>query len=317
MGARLPKSTTTAPMAHRQHLAHDSAAIFSPSVARIAASNARDWSYVDSWLASKFLGRSVPPLERNPDTLKALLALASFNEAADEERQLVSRAESEALLQIDQSRGSGENELLKDSLLGAIEDELPREGQVALDSMADIAVRVGVAFPEHDTLGSRIAGSQRSTCEAEQLNRRVEILHGHIENKAASIEAFLHTLSSDQYKPPPDLAKRNLEMQRKVKSMSAQLLDLQDRASALVSSAGYPRLTIDDVAREEQEYLAVLARKKQLDLQIAAFEGLPSDPDLARSELEALRGQLRGATCRRDAVFEGLVERESPTKRRH
>ncbi|KAL6852833.1 hypothetical protein ACO1O0_007381 [Amphichorda felina] len=303
-------------MAHHPHLAHDSAAIFSPSVARIAASNARDWSYVDSWLASKFLGRSVPPLERNPDTLKALLALASFNEAADEERQLVSRAEGEALLQIDQSWGSGENEL-KDSLLSAIEDELPREGQVALDSMADIAVRVGIAFPEHDTLGSRIADSQRSTCEAEQMHRRVEILHGHIENETASIEAFLRTLSSDQYKPPPDLAKRNLEMQRKVKSMSAQLLELQDRATALASSAGSPRLTINDVAREEQEYLAVLARKKQLDLQIAAFEGLPSDPDLARSELEALRGQLRGATCRRDAVFEGLVERESPAKRRH
>ena len=304
-------------MAHHQHLAQDSAAIFSPSVARIAASNARDWSYVDSWLASKFPGRSVPPLERNPDTLKALLALASFNEAADEERQLIARAESEALVQIGRSREGQENEDLKDSLLSAIEEELPREGQIALDSMAGMAVRAGIAFPENDALGSRIADSQRNTCEAEQMKSRVEILQAHIANEAAIMGLFLRTLDSDQYKPPPNLAKRNLEMQRKIKSMSSQLLELQDRASALVSSAGSSRLTIDDVAREEHDYLALLARKKHLDLQIAAFEGLPSEPDLARSELEALRGRLRGATSRRDAVFEGLVERESPVKRRH
>lgn len=303
-------------MAHHQHLAQDSAAIFSPSVARIVASNARDWYYIDSWLASKFPGRSVPPLERNPDTLKALLALASFNEAADEERQLVARAESEALRQIDESVPDEGNESLKDRLLSAIEDELPREGQVALDSMANMAVQAGVAFPEPGGLGRRIASSQKSIYNAEQMTSRVENLQRHIDTEAGRIREFLRTLDCDEYKPPPDLAKRNLEMKRKVKTMSAQIPELQDRIATLASSVGSPRSSIDDIAHEEEEYLALLARKKQLDLQIAAFEGLPSDPDMARPDLEALRGQLRGATSRRDAVFEGLVERESPVKRR-
>ncbi len=43
-----------------------SAAIFSPSVARIAASTAKDWNYVDSWLSARFHGGSRPAFERNP-----------------------------------------------------------------------------------------------------------------------------------------------------------------------------------------------------------------------------------------------------------
>ncbi len=74
-----------------------STAIFSPSVARLAASTAKDWNYVDSWLSSKLHGRTPPPFERNPDTLKALLALAALNEAADEERDLLARVDAAAL----------------------------------------------------------------------------------------------------------------------------------------------------------------------------------------------------------------------------
>jgi len=62
--------------------------------------------------------------------------------------------------------------------------------------------------------------------------------------------------------------------------------------------------------------LSVLSRKKELDLQLATFQGLPSNPDMARAELEELRDQLRSVESQRDAVFEGLVERESPVKRR-
>ena len=58
----------------------------------------------------------------------------------------------------------------------------------------------------------------------------------------------------------------------------------------------------------------MLSRKKDLEAQVNAFQGLPPDRDLARQELEALRAELRGVARRRDAVFEGLVERETPRK---
>jgi len=303
-------------MAHHYHrrLESDSAAIFSPSVARIAASNARDWSYVDNWLASKFTNGSIPPFERNAETLKALLALASHNEAADEERQLVSKAESEALAQLDSLKE--ENPPLREVFLDTVEDELPQEGQVALDSLASMAVQAGIAFPEPEDLGRKMVDMQKSIYEAETMSSRVEVLQRSIQKDAARMQIMLRRLEGDDHRPDPELAKQNLEIQRNVKTMAAQLQEFQYRVAALASTVGFPRPSIQDVARDEEEYMAAL-QEKQLDLQMAAFEGLPSDPDLARAELNALRSQLHGATSQRDEVFEGLVERESPVKRRY
>lgn len=305
-------------MAHRQ-LAHDTGAIFSPSVARVAASTARDWSYIDAWLASKFAARSAPPFERNPDTLKALLALAALNEAADENRLLLDRAESDALASLSRAASAGGthgDDQLAGPLLDAIEHHLPREGASALDAMAAMAVDSGLANPAAVDLGRVMLDLQGRAYDAERMQARVDTLARHIQRETNHVSDLLRRLQTDDYKPPPDLARQNLDVQRQVKSLSAQLPDLQDRAAALAASieSGHPN--VDDIARQEEHYLALLARKSALDEQMAAFAGLPSDPDMARSELDSLRRQLRGATSRRDAVFEGLVERESPIKKR-
>ncbi|KAI8676452.1 hypothetical protein LRP88_10545 [Fusarium phalaenopsidis] len=304
-------------MAHHHLLGQDSA-IFSPSVARIAASTARDWSYVDAWLSSKFHPRPVPSFERNNDTLKALLALASTNEAADEERSLLAKSEAAALQELKESESKAGNGTrpLREGLLDAVQHNLPPDGHTALDAMAHMALQLGVAFPEPETLGRRMCELQSTIYDTEQMKARVEILHQHIDAEAARINDLLRELQNDDYQPPIQLAKQNLEIQRKVKALSAKLPELQDRVAALAANTDSSHPTIPDLARDEQEYLAVLARKKELDLQLASFQGLPSNPDMARSELEDLRGQLRSITSQRDAVFEGLVERESPVKRR-
>ncbi|KAG9250143.1 uncharacterized protein F5Z01DRAFT_678053 [Emericellopsis atlantica] len=300
---------------HHRHLSEDTA-IFSPSVARVAASNARDWFYVDSWLSSKLGGRAVPQFERNKDTLRALLALASFNEAADEERQLVARAESEALAQLELARGSQEAGCFREALLDAMEDELPREGQVALESLAQMAVQAGIAAPEPRDLGQNMVHLQQTTFAMGQMKLRVQTLQRHIEQSGQQIRDFLDVLERDEYQPAPGLAKQNIELQRKAKIMSAQLPDMEERAAALASSVATRGPSIDVVAEEEQAYMELLARKRLLDTQIAKFEGLSTDPDTARSDLEALRNELHAANAHRDEMFEGLVERESPVKRR-
>ena len=73
---------------------------------------------------------------------------------------------------------------------------------------------------------------------------------------------------------------------------------------------------MEDVRADEEAYLEILARKRDLDARIGAFAGLPPDVGAARAELEALRSELRELTERRDANFEKLVERESPVKTR-
>jgi HAUS augmin-like complex subunit 1 len=309
-------------MAHIRNLAKldDSAAIFSPSVARIAASTARDWSYLDSWLRAKLqlpLDRPLPTFERNSDTLKALLAFASFSEAADEERHLVARSEAEALRNLSSASRADRGTSVRDVLLEAIEDELPKDGKMALEGMAAMAVQAGIIFPEPEDLGRQILDHQKAAFEAEQMKSRAEALSRHIASDATATETLGNRLRGEEYTPRPGLAKQNLDQQRKVKISATQLPDLQDRVASLATShdaTSYP--TIQDIVAEEKEFLELLGRKRQLDLQLTAFEGLPGDLDMARSELEVMQEQLKGATTRRDAVFEGLVERESPVRRR-
>lgn len=317
-------NTYIPPMAHHhRHLSEDSA-IFSPSVARIAASTARDWSYIDSWLAAKFHPRPAPSFERNSDTLKALLTLASLNEAADEERNLFAKSEAAALQELTSASNKPEAAAarqirpIREGLLDAVQYNLPAEGHTALDALASMSLQLGVAYPDPEALGRRMVNLQTNLQETEQMAARVDVLRCHIARETAHVEDMLRQVKSDDYKPPAHLAKQNLDLQRKIKAMSAKLPELQDRVAAAGSSSGgdFSHPTTADIVRDEQEYLAILAEKKELDFSMASFHGLPSNPDMARSELEALRGQLRNVTSQRDAVFEGLVERESPVKRR-
>ncbi|KAH7325128.1 hypothetical protein B0I35DRAFT_406854 [Stachybotrys elegans] len=299
------------------HLLRDQVAIFSPSVARIAASTAREWSYIDSWLASKFPGQPVPSFERNPETLKALLALSNFNEAADEERQLLTRADAAALEELNESTTQeASTPSMRDELLDAVERDLPKEGQSSLDALALMSVRAGMAFPQPQSLGSHLVALQADLYETEQMKARVEILQRHVQHETSELDALLRHLQSDSYKPHPDMAKQNLDMQRKLKTMASQLPELQDRVATLATTVDSSHPTLDDIVLQERDYEALLAQKKELDMQLAAFQGLPSDPDMARSELDDLRRHLRGISGRRDALFEDLVERESPVKRR-
>ncbi|KAM7194598.1 hypothetical protein V8F33_007150 [Rhypophila sp. PSN 637] len=295
------------------------AAIFSPSVARAAASAAKDWSFIETWLSKKFQGRTPPPFERNPDTLRALLALANANEAADEERTLLAKLESDTLREIQQQQQYQQEvenpaDAAPQAILASLEENLSREGRTALESMASVSVNLGMAFATPVDLGQRMVALAAQASELEQMQARVAVLSRYVENEARSVQELAKELKGGQYRPASHLAKQNLEMQRKIKSIAAKLPELRDKVTALASSVGMPNPTVEQVRQEEQAYLELLTQKKDLDAQVKAFQGLPPDTDQARQELEALRTELRRVTQRRDAVFEGLVERETPKK---
>ncbi|KAK8084571.1 hypothetical protein PG997_005842 [Apiospora hydei] len=313
---------------------HPQTAIFSPSVARAAASAAKDWSYVDNWLRTKYAARSVPKFERNPDTLRALLALASHNEAVDEERDQLAQLEAAALNEVKAADAAKETlrqgqqqqqqhqqgvlrgELVADDILDAIEEGLTREGRTALDAMARMAVELGMAFPTSEALGTRYVDLQAKVFELEQTLDRVALLQKYLERESQAMDNFIHEIRGQEYRPAADLAKQNLDLQRQIKTMSAKLPEIGQHIAALEKSVAIPSLTVEDVKRDEDAYLDLLTTKKELDARVKTFAGLPPDVEAARVELEALRTQLRDATARRDTVFEGLVERESPLKTR-
>ncbi|KAK3320042.1 hypothetical protein B0T19DRAFT_278902 [Cercophora scortea] len=317
------------------------AAIFSPSVARAAASAAKDWSYIDSWLSQKYasLPTGPPQFERNADTLRALLALASANEAADEQRQLLARLEADALRELqahdeihsahtkdddddddheDNNNNNDDPDPLTSArlaILTSLTNALTREGATALTALASSAVALGISSnPTPQAIGEKLLSLSAETSSLSQTSSRVDALSNYITQETSLTTSLIADLQQESYRPSASLAKENLETQRKIKAMASRLPELRDKAAALAQTVGTPNPTIEQVRREEEAYTALLATKKDLDAQVRSFQGLPPDMDQARQELEGLRTELRQLTQRRDAVFEGLVERETPRK---
>ncbi|TGO68618.1 hypothetical protein BOTNAR_0022g00260 [Botryotinia narcissicola] len=254
------------------------ATIFSPTVARQQLAAAKDWSYIDSWLLIKFANQPIPAFERNASTLKALLSLASLNETADEEQELLARSRENALTAIQTSLDNDP----KTELLHTLEDSLTPEGQTALETT------------------SRVATLQRS-----------------LTTVLTNLTTLIASLQSPSYQAPTDLPKQTLDLQLKIKILTSKLPEIRERIAALSSSpsSSTSKITVETIKAEEEKFKVWLATVKDLEMQVKAFHGLPQDIDLARLELESLRMELRDLTRERDGLFEGLVERESPKKR--
>lgn len=285
-------------------------AIFSPSVARQQLAAAKDWNYVDGWLASKFNGKPAPPFERNNDTLKAFLALAALNENADEDHDLLSKVETQSLDEL-RSRATSDPNV---ALLNSLEANLTREGKTGLDALSTAGVVLNLPFAGTEQLAEKVLDLQLTSFNLDQVADRVAILERELNTEFQLVNFLLNELQSDAYQPPADLSKETLDYQRKTKVLAAKLPELKDRVSAISAAIGTPKPTIQEVHVEEGRFKELMGVVKSLETQVRGYHGLPHDTDLARLELEALRVELKDITRKRDGMFEGLVERESPQK---
>ena len=310
---RLIRVSFSNPTRQTTIMAHLSpSAIFSPSVARQQLAAAKDWNYIDSWLSSKFNGKTPPPFERNNETLKALLALAALNETADEERELLARVEAKALQELQAKDEADPNA----QLLHCIKESLTREGQTSLDALSALSVAINQPVPDIEQLGRSIIDLQVSAHDLDQASERVSILEKHLNDELNTINTLVKELQSDAYQPSPDLTKQTIDYQRKTKALASKLPELKDRVASLSASRGNSKVTIQDVKAEENKFKNLMTLVKDLEVQVKSYHGLPQDTDLARLELESTRVELRDLTRQRDSMFEGLVERETPRKTR-
>lgn len=286
-------------------------AIFSPSVARQHLAAAKDWNYIDSWLSTKFNGRT-PPFERNNDTLKALLALAALNETADEERDLLAKVENKALHDL-QAKEEGNPNI---QLLNTLNSSLTREGQASLEALSTLSEAVNQPITDIEKLGRSIIDLQVSAFNLDQASDRVSILEKHLTIELDRINQLIEELQGNAYQPPSELTRQTVDYQRKIKALAAKMPELKDRVASLSIHIGTPKISILDAKMEEDKFKAMMATVKDLEVQVKSYHGLPHDTDLARLELESVRLELRDLTMQRDSMFEGLVERESPRKTR-
>lgn len=295
------------------HLSPSNGAIFSPSLARQQLAAAKDWNYIDAWLSTKFSPKSPPAFERNSDTLKALLALAALNESAGEERELLARCEARTLQELENIQAADPHL----DLMSPIAENLSREGESALDALANLSVVLNQPIPDTEKMGRSIIDLQVTSAELAQTSERISILEAHLNDELSNINAMIKDLQSDAYQPPSEMTKQTIDYQRKVKALASKLPELRDRVASLAAKeGGGQKITIQDVKAEEEKYKDTMRIVKELEAQVKSYHGLPQDTDLARLELESLRVELRELTRQRDSMFEGLVERESPKKTR-
>lgn len=290
-------------------------AIFSPTVARQQRATAKDWSYIDAWLSRTFLkvNKTPPTFERNGDTLKALLALASHDEALQEERELFAALEVKALGEYESCL---QEQTEHDARLDDLDEALTKEGKSALDALACTSVDLNPSKAYTENMLRSILELQGQTFDLVQDTQRIEALEANLKRELVTIEGVIEELRSSTYQLPLVTSVSTQDNQRKIKHLTSTLPEMKARLAALSAGSSLPKPGIQDIKRDEEMYMEELKVVKTLEEEVKSFRGLPHDVDLARLELEALRVELRDLMKERDSLFEGLVERESPVKER-
>lgn len=280
--------------------------LVSPAKARHAALQAKDWAYINNWLNQKFSPKPVPPFERNDDTLKTLLALAAFNDSADEETALVHRAREEAVRGFE----AQEQELdHRTELLGDIEASLDEKGAQNLEDLAETAVMLGSINADVGDMGQGIIEVTTEEFETEEQVRKVEALQSYLEKELASLRKQIEELTTDTtYGATSDTLQKTTEWTRGTKIMGAKLNEYQDKISALERTGAVKGPRIEELMVEEESVVRLKETVKTLEGRVKMFQGLPPNIQKSKAEYERLDTELHQLVQQRDRMFEGLVD---------
>lgn len=287
--------------------------LVSPTKARQAAIQAKDWAYVNSWLNRQYAPKPVPQFERNEGTLRVLLTLAAANDAADEEAALQHRAREEAVHAYksrEESESKDVHEQQKKQILEEVEVCLDGKGREDLDDLADSAVVLGNTLnPDTEDLSQSIVELTAEGFEAQDQMRKVETLHRYLQKELARLQAELGELRSNKaYESPSDIHGLTSEWNRGTKTLATKAGEYQDRIASL--ERNQPRgPTIRELTVEEENVVRLRETVKALEGRVKAFHDLPKDVPGARSRYRELERELSQLTRQRDTMFGSLVGR--------
>ncbi|RMY09622.1 hypothetical protein D0868_04142 [Hortaea werneckii] len=272
-------------------------ALFSPSKARAQQAQAKDWASVDAWLAKKY-GKRIPTFERNEETLQALLTLATANEGADEQRSLIDKVEKQALHT--SPKRTSEDEGLYRRLL----ESLDAQATECLDSLSGSFAALGVS----NILGaaSKVCSLQDDRFTAMEQIKRAEFQYNNLKREHSRLTTVLHELQNEAFVPHTDLPQQASEWARNAKHLRAKLAEYDERLSAIRTSSGVTSL-LESVSAKSRENQNQRTEVREREVELSAFDSLPSDPRAARAELDEARANLRQLTARRDALFEDML----------
>ncbi|KAK6527904.1 hypothetical protein TWF281_009168 [Arthrobotrys megalospora] len=285
------------------HLNDDwaTSAVFSPSLARQQQHQAKEWSYVDQWLQAKYHPRPVPPFERNIDTLRALTALATANEAADEERA--------SHLEFKQNILSSYRPKRPDDKVIRLREGLNRDASKALDSIAGASVRLGADFGAISQNREALLYLTKEECEVEHSilpeEQTLKTLIADIEQAEESLRKF----QSEAYETPNDLPAKVAEWTRTIKILQQKSAEYKDRATSLQNAyrRNPPRYTVENLVELEGEVLELQDHVQSLNGQVKAYTLLPPDPKAAQRKIEEAKQELERLKSQREELYQGMA----------
>ncbi|KAH8151637.1 uncharacterized protein LAJ45_04259 [Morchella importuna] len=274
------------------------AKIFSPTTTRQQSQSTKDWTYADQWLRTRYHPRPVPPFERTPDTLKALLALAAANEAADDERALAKKVKERTLDALQKRDAEAEH--------------LTAEGVRALNSLALLAVAVDAEGTGTVELANQLITLTKHEFALTQQSQHLQHLHTRLESDLATLTASITRLTHGaEYRVPAELAAQVGEWGRATRHLAGKVDDyrerLQDSGGGGAGGKGGEGTTVEALIECEKEVLALKERVLDLEARVKAFQGLPPERDLARVEVERVERELAGLEERREALYDNMV----------
>ncbi|KAK5110244.1 hypothetical protein LTR85_001303 [Meristemomyces frigidus] len=272
-------------------------ALFSPSKARAQQAQAKDWAYVEGWLAKKY-GKRVPTFESSEETLQALLTLATLNDMADEQRVLVEKVEKTVL------QGSVKRMHEDDELYRGLVDHLSGEGEDALGALAGCALLLGT--DDTDRMAERICSLTGEQFELKQQAQRTEVQLASLKREQDRLHGLRQDLKQEAFTAPSELAVQTVEWTRSTKHLKAKVTEYDERLATL-RSVPSPSPSIEDIMQQLDALDSHRTTLDKLSTEISAFDTLPSDAKAARVKVESARAQLRSLTARRNDLFEGLA----------
>lgn len=285
----------------------------SPTKARQAAIQAKDWAYVNSWLNRQYAPKPVPQFERNEDTLRVLLTLAAANDAADDEASLQHRAREEAVHAYklrEAAESKDAHERLKNEILDEMEMCLDEKGRTDLDDLADSAVTLGNTLnPDSEELSQSIVELTAEDFEAQDQIMKVDTMHRYLQEELVRLQAELEELRSDKaFETPLDIQGLTSGWMRGAKTLAMKVGEYQDRIASLERSQPQGT-TIEQLMEEEESVSRLQETVKALEGRVEAFHALPKDVPGARAQYKELERELGRLMRQRETMFGNLVGR--------
>lgn len=283
--------------------------ISSPSKARQAASQAKDWAYVTNWLKRKYTNspNPIPNFERNEDTLRVLLNFAAANDTADDEEASMHRAREETVRLM--KRQEKELHDPKISLLEGIQAEIDDKSASLLQDLAETAMILGVPTANVGDLDRSLIDLSREEFETVEQLQKSETLQKYLENELSTLHMHLEEFKDDQkYETPTDLPAKTSEWLRSKRIAEAKAEEYHKRiVTGRSLDTDGPK--IDDLILEEEEIVRFRDEVRSLEGKIRTFHGLSSNAPGAISEFRKLERELSSLLQERDKLSEVLVEK--------